>query len=187
MAGAQEKKSKKKTIRIIFISLFALLILGALVNTVTNEDSESSDAETATPTSTSIEIPGLTTTGVDIPSEIATSIEAEASSEAATESNGSGGGLLSNMSALVAARLYSNDLFLSKERIYEQLIHDGYSAESARYAADNVKADFYKNALETARSLEPLMVWPEADMYEMLTGELYLFTPEEAQYAIDNL
>ena len=62
------------------------------------------------------------------------------------------------------------------------------SVEAAQYAIDNVKADWKQNALEKAKTYQSTMSMSKQRIYEQLVSEYgEQFTPEEAQYAIDNL
>lgn len=61
-------------------------------------------------------------------------------------------------------------------------------AEAAQYAVDHLQADYNANALAKAKSYQGMMSMSSAAIYDQLVpsaGEK--FTPEEAQYANDNL
>ena len=53
-------------------------------------------------------------------------------------------------------------------------------------AEDNVPTE-YKNALKRAKSYDKTSHMSKQGLYDQLTSEFEQFTPEEAQYAIDNL
>lgn len=91
--------------------------------------------------------------------------------------------------ALAKANIYANNLNLSKEGIYAQLSSDveKFSTDAARYAADNVQADWNKNALEKARIYQKDLNMAPETIYEQLVSDVERFTPEQARYAIDNL
>ena len=93
--------------------------------------------------------------------------------------------------ALKKAESYSKLMHMSKSRIYEQLTSEygeGFTAEEAQYAMDNLVADWNKNALEKAKSYQKTMNMSKSRIYEQLTSEYGEgFTAEEAQYAIDHL
>ncbi|MCH4205163.1 MAG: Ltp family lipoprotein [Solobacterium sp.] len=80
---------------------------------------------------------------------------------------------------------------MSKSRLYSQLTSqygEGFTAEAAQYAVDNVKADWNENALEKAKSYQKNQSMSASRIYEQLTSEYGEgFTAEEAQYAVDNL
>ena len=93
-------------------------------------------------------------------------------------------------SALSWAKMYSDTMHMSKAEIYETLLRRSrFTEEAAQYAIDNVGADWKENALEAAKALrkrEPIL--SSESIYELLTFKYgKQFTPEEAQYAIDNL
>ena len=82
-------------------------------------------------------------------------------------------------------------MHMSKSRIYEQLTSEygeGFTAEEAQYAVDNMKADWNANALAKAKTYQERMHMSKEKVYEQLTSEYgEQFTAEEAQYAVDNL
>ena len=65
---------------------------------------------------------------------------------------------------------------------------EGFTAEEAQYAIDNMKADWNANALAKAKSYQDSMSMSKSAIYKQLTSEYGEgFTDEEAQYAIDHL
>lgn len=61
-------------------------------------------------------------------------------------------------------------------------------AEAAQYAVDHLQADYNANALAKAKSYQEMMSMSSAAIYDQLVSSAgEKFTPEEAQYAIDNL
>lgn len=93
--------------------------------------------------------------------------------------------------ALKKAESYSSTMHMSKKRIYKQLTSEygeGFTAEEAQYAIDNMKADWNANALAKAKSYQDSMSMSKSAIYKQLTSEYGEgFTDEEAQYAIDHL
>ena len=93
--------------------------------------------------------------------------------------------------ALKKAESYSSLMHMSKRRLYDQLTSEygeGFTAEEAQYAIDNINADWKANALETAKSYQKNLNMSKSRIYQQLTSEYgEKFTAEEAQYAIDNL
>lgn len=93
--------------------------------------------------------------------------------------------------ALETAKSYSDDLNMSKEKIYDILtseVGEKFSKEDAKFAIDHLNADYQKNALETAKSYAKDMHMSNDAIYDILKspdGEK--FTESEAKYAIDNL
>lgn len=93
--------------------------------------------------------------------------------------------------ALDSAKTYSDLMNMSKRAIYDQLVSnygDGFSAEAAQYAVDNLKVDYKANALKSAKTYSEFMSLAPEGVYEQLTSEYGdKFEPEEAQYAVDML
>ncbi|WP_236586910.1 Ltp family lipoprotein [Brevibacterium casei] len=94
-------------------------------------------------------------------------------------------------SALDKATSYSDMMYMSKAGIYDQLTSEygeGFSAEAAQYAVDNVVADWNQNALEKARSYRDQMSMSPKKIHEQLTSEYgEQFTQAQADYAIEHL
>lgn len=93
--------------------------------------------------------------------------------------------------ALKKAESYSENMHMSKQGIYDQLISEhgeNFPAEAAQYAVDNLQADYKKNALEKAKSYQDGMSMSKESIREQLTSEYgEKFTQEEAEYAVENL
>lgn len=94
-------------------------------------------------------------------------------------------------SALNQAGSYANNLHMSKQGVYDQLVspYGGkFSAEAAQYAIDNVKADWNANALAKAKDYQSQQSLSPSAIHDQLTsaaGEK--FTQAEADYAIAHL
>lgn len=82
-------------------------------------------------------------------------------------------------------------MHMSKDGIYEQLTSDAgdqFSEDDAQYAVDHLKADYKKNALESAKSYRDDQNMSKNAIYDQLTSSYGdKFTEEQAQYAVDNL
>lgn len=93
--------------------------------------------------------------------------------------------------ALKKATIYANTQYMSKAGLYNQLTSsygEGFTADAAQYAIDNVKADWNANALKKAKLYQTQQSMSVAAIYDQLVSEYgEQFTAEEAQYAIDNL
>jgi outer membrane biosynthesis protein TonB len=93
--------------------------------------------------------------------------------------------------ALKKAESYANTMHLSKAGIYDQLTSEygeGFPAEAAQYAIDNIEHDWKANALKKAQSYAETMNMSDSGIYDQLVSDYgEKFTPEEAQYAIENL
>lgn len=94
--------------------------------------------------------------------------------------------------ALKSAENYAKMMNMSKKGIYEQLTSeygDQFPEEAAQYAVDHLEGiDWNKNALESAKNYRETMSMSNQAIYEQLIADAGdKFTPEEAQYAVDNL
>ena len=82
-------------------------------------------------------------------------------------------------------------MHMSKAGIYDQLTSEygeGFSAEAAQYAIDNVQADWKANALEKAKQYQENMNMSPSAIWDQLVSEYgEKFTEKEADYAIENL
>ena len=95
------------------------------------------------------------------------------------------------LNALEKAKSYSELLHMSKKGLYDQLTSEygeGFPADAAQYAIDNLDADYNYNALEKAKSYYNDMNMSKQSVYEQLISEYgEQFTASEAQYAVDHL
>jgi hypothetical protein len=92
--------------------------------------------------------------------------------------------------ALAKAKIYAEDMFMSKQGIYQQLTSEseGFKKKAAAYAIKHVKADWNKNALEKAKTYQKEMHMSKNAIYNQLTSSYgERFTPDQAKYAIDHL
>lgn len=93
--------------------------------------------------------------------------------------------------ALSKAELYAETMHMSKAGVYDQLTSEygeGFPAEAAQYAIDNIEFDWKEAALKKAKSYAEMMSMSDSAIYDQLISEHgEKFTAEEAQYAIDNL
>lgn len=93
--------------------------------------------------------------------------------------------------ALKRANQYSEQLYMSKNKIYEQLTSEyggKFSHEAAQYAIENIKADWNYNALKKAEVYRDKLGFSPKAIYDQLIHKNgSYFTSEQAQYAIDNL
>ena len=88
--------------------------------------------------------------------------------------------------ALESAEGYLEYYPYSRLGLIQALTWDGYSDESAGYAADHLDADWYANALAQAETYPRDL--SKTKVYENLISEYVgQFTPEEARYAMDRL
>lgn len=93
--------------------------------------------------------------------------------------------------ALKKAKSYSSTMSMSKAGIYNQLISENgekFTEEAAKYAIDNIDANWKENALKKAKSYSSTMNMSKVGVYDQLISEHgEKFTAEEAQYAVDNV
>lgn len=93
--------------------------------------------------------------------------------------------------ALTKAEQYSENLYMSKQGIYDQLTSEygeQFSEEAAQYAVDNLQANYKENALEKAKQYQEQMAMSSDAIRDQLISENgEKFTEEEADYAISNL
>ncbi|WP_196757385.1 Ltp family lipoprotein, partial [Streptococcus sanguinis] len=81
-----------------------------------------------------------------------------------------------------------NRIHLSKKRIYEMLIYEGFNSDTAQYAINHLQADYKANALAQAREYRKNANLSKTEIYERLTSPYFRkFTKEEADYAIQKL
>ena len=92
-----------------------------------------------------------------------------------------------NNAALKTAQDY-NRIHLSKKRIYEMLIYEGFNSDTAQYAINHLQADYKANALAKAREYRKNTNLSKTKIYDWLTNPWSgQFTKEEANYAIQHL
>ena len=73
-----------------------------------------------------------------------------------------------------------------QNRVYKQLIHDGFSDGAAQYAVDNMgSVDWNGLTLERAQRYYYSMSLSKEDVRKQLVHDG--FTSSQAQYAVDNL
>lgn len=91
--------------------------------------------------------------------------------------------------ALNKAKTYSNSMFMSKKGIYNKLTSktDKFSADDAKWAVDNLKADFKKNAANKAEQYYKQQKMSKDEIKKQLTSKFDAFTEDEATYAVDQL
>ena len=94
--------------------------------------------------------------------------------------------------ALKKAISYAKNMQMSKLAVYEQLTSEygeKFPEADAQWAVERLSdIDWKKNALEKAKSYQKDMSMSVDAIYDQLTSEYgERFTPEEAQYAVDNL
>lgn len=94
-------------------------------------------------------------------------------------------------SALNSAETYSDMMNMSKAAIYDQLISeygDKFTKKAAKYAIDNLDADWNKNALKTAETYSDTMNMSKTAIYDQLISkDGNKFTKKQAKYAIEHL
>ncbi|GAB3085207.1 Ltp family lipoprotein [Corynebacterium aquatimens] len=93
--------------------------------------------------------------------------------------------------ALEEAERYLAVIPFSYEGLYDQLISEygaQASPEAARYAVDNVDADWNEQALRAAEQYVKVLDMSDEELFDQLTHDFGgKFTPEQARYAIEHL
>ncbi|MGN0194587.1 MAG: Ltp family lipoprotein [Pseudoramibacter sp.] len=93
--------------------------------------------------------------------------------------------------ALAKAKTYSDNMYMSKQAIYDQLTSEygeQFPADAAQYAVDHLQADYNANALKSAKTYQSDMHMSKQAIYDQLTSSYGdKFTASEAQYAVDHL
>ncbi|GAA0117208.1 Ltp family lipoprotein [Clostridium senegalense] len=165
-------KNKKPFYKKVWFWLFAVIIIGIMGNAVSNDSkldtgnkqevSQNQKTEENAPVKENAQVKEK---AEDVPTEY--------------------------KSALKKAKVYSDNMSMSKVGLYDQLTSEygeKFTAEAAQYAIDNINADWNKNALNKAKIYQKDMAMSPSAIYDQLISEYgEKFTPEEAQYAIDNL
>ena len=170
----ETKKKKTGCLKIALIVLGVLIALG-IVGAALGAPEDSGGSPAAS-TAASVSAPGSA---------------AEPAPEPASETDAPEAVPTEYLSALKKAESYSEHMHMSKAAIYDQLTSEygeQFTAEEARYAVDNLEADYRENALQKAKSYQEDMAMSPSAIYDQLTSEYgEQFTAEEAQYAIDHL
>ena len=93
--------------------------------------------------------------------------------------------------ALYQAQSYSDNLYMSKKGIYDQLTSEygeGFGKKAAKYAVNHVKANWNKNALKKAKSYQKEMHMSKSAIYEQLISSYgEQFTEKQARWAVNHL
>ncbi|HVX24383.1 MAG TPA: Ltp family lipoprotein [Candidatus Saccharimonadales bacterium] len=95
------------------------------------------------------------------------------------------------LSALNQADSYANEMNMSKQGVYDQLVSDyggQFSAAAAKYAIKHVKADWDANALAKAKEYQDDQNLSPAAIHDQLISQYgEEFTEAQADYAIQHL
>ncbi|NYS21979.1 hypothetical protein HFP47_02705 [Leuconostoc sp. DB-1] len=166
--------------RIWFIILTIILICIALSRPGSNNNSNSANSS-----SKDSKVSGSSSSEDSLSSseEKSTTTETSSSSEAqSSESNSNSTNIPREYkSALNSADTYANTMHMSKAGLYDQLTADAgekFSPEAAQYAIDNVKTDWNKNALESAKSYQEMDMSPESIRDQLTSDAGEKFTQE---------
>lgn len=92
--------------------------------------------------------------------------------------------------ALTQAKMYNQNLSLSKDGLFRQLTSEyggQFSEDAANYAIEHLDADYKQAALEKAKSYQGGLSMSKDAIYDQLVSDAEGFTKEEAQYAIEHL
>ena len=86
--------------------------------------------------------------------------------------------------ALKSAKLYIASIDISYQGLIDQLVSDKFTADEAKYAADNCGANWKQEAVDCAKSYLKSIVLSYQGMIDQLKYEK--FTDEQAKYGADN-
>lgn len=92
--------------------------------------------------------------------------------------------------ALTQAKMYNQNLSLSKDGLFRQLTSEyggQFSEDAANYAIEHLDADYKAAALEKAKSYQSGLSMSKNAIYDQLVSDAEGFTEEEAEYAIEHL
>lgn len=190
----QKNKEKVTSIIAIALSVIGSVISGIVLfffalNTIANDSElqqslQELESAVASPTATA-SAPAVTTP--------APATSNAPSADASQQTTSAAGDVPRDYrSALAEARDYLEFSSFSYTGLYDQLTSEyggQYSPEAAQYAMDNLSdVDWNAEALEAAEDYIEFSDFSYAGLYDQLTSEYgSQFTPEQAQYAIDNL
>lgn len=141
---------------------------------------ESSTVASSAPTTGTTEVSTEATTVQPTTIAETTAVPTEKPTEKATEAIP-----MEYQNALKSANEYLNYTAFSKEGLYNQLKHEKYSDDAARYAVDHVNADWKECAVKAAESYLAYSSFSKEELYDQLIYEKY--TEEEARYAVDKV
>ncbi|WP_414050372.1 Ltp family lipoprotein [Macrococcus animalis] len=127
----------------------------------------------------------------EAPEPVETESPESVEEEEETESEDTGDVSREFKAALQSAESYNDFMPMSKAGLYQQLTSDagdGYPAEAAQYAIDNVDIDYKENAVKSANNYNELMPMSDQELLEQLTSEAGdKYTMEEGQYALQHM
>lgn len=183
LGGSQETEKqpalKKKGVG---IAAAALVLIGATACSVDSEQQASSTSADASVASSEV-VAGENVAEQPAHEGQAGGAEAEVPAEADVP--------MEYRQALRSAESYLSFSGFSYDGLYDQLTSeyaDNFSPEAARYAVDNVNADWNAEAVESAESYLEFSGMSPDGLYDQLTSEYAdKYTPEQAQYAVDTV
>ncbi len=197
-----KKKSGMKTGCLAILACIGIFITFIVIGSLFTNPNEEEEPETTEEvaekevveeeTETSEEV----TTEEEVETEAPEPVETEApepveEEEEETESEDTGDVSREFEAALQSAESYNEFMPMSKAGLYQQLTSDagdGYPAEAAQYAIDNVDIDYKENAVKSANNYNELMPMSDQELLDQLTSEAGDgYTMEEAQYALENM
>lgn len=173
--------------------LFAIVVISAGIRSAGTSDSDSDSSSS----SKEAKVSSSSQESSSSSEESSSSSESSVASSSSTPQSSSSSAKSSSTSvpreyksALNSADTYANTMHMSKAGLYEQLTADAgekFSPEAAQYAVDNVKTDWNKNALESAKSYQKMDMSPESIREQLTADAGEKFTQEQADYAVANL
>lgn len=180
LGGAQETDKQPVLKKGAGIAVAVMVLFGATACSVDSEQQVSSTSEESVASSEVI-------AGENVADQPAQEAEDGAEAEAPAGADVP----MEYRQALRSAENYLSFSGFSYDGLYDQLTSeyaDKFSPEAARYAVDNVGADWNAEAVESAESYLEFSGMSPDGLYDQLTSEYGdKFTPEQAQYAVNTV
>lgn len=172
-ANKQPLKNREKNLNTAIFIVVAVFVVGAVGSFLS-------------PSSTTDNTLSSPLTSSDAPAESSAQLQ-----EKNTKKNQSPEVPAEYVSALAQANTYANELNMSKQGVYDQLVSEyggKFKSKAAKYAIDNVKADWNANALAQAKTYQNDLNLSPAAVRDQLVSEYGgQFTASQADYAMKHL
>lgn len=181
-----EKKKASMGKKILLGGVGVIVVLG-MAGACSPTDNDTTPTTTETQVSTQVESPASESSVA--PEQTTERVEEQKTTEQQVEEEAEVSREFKN--ALRSAESYLRFSHFSYQGLYKQLTSEygeGYSAEAAQYAVDNVEVDWNQEAVEAAESYLEFMPMSEAELLNQLTSEYgENFTQEQAQHAVSTV
>lgn len=178
--NADTPPHKKKRFRWWYL-LIALVIIGVIGSLGKSTEEPSSNGNLRAQQGSSQQSQDHST---QEPVQTSSDAEEPEITESADESDVSDGWTIEQKNAMASAKSYLNYTAFSHDGLIDQLEYEGYSTESATWAADNCGADWNAQALASAKNYLDYTAFSYTGLIDQLEYEK--FTTEQATYGVDN-